>query len=120
MPGQTTTHFYRSPFPRSSGVVHFRPDRLSDSERSARSVVSFTRPRGYFGVPRDRIVFDGLSPPPGVPPGVPGVAASRLRLMVGVGRPVVAAFQSGAILEQIVGQAWPTADNRVVVLETHE
>lgn len=119
-PGQPTTHFYRSPFPRSSALVHLRPERLSEAERRARSVVSFTRPRGYFGVPRDRIVVDGLSPPPGVPPGVPGVAVSRLGLRVGVGRPVVAEFESGAILERIVGQAWPTADNRVVVLEMHE
>lgn len=119
-PGQPTTHFYRSPFPRSSNLVHLRPDRLTEAERQARSLVSFTRPRGYFGVPRDRIVVDGLSPPPGVPPGVPGVAVSRLPLRDGTGRPVVAEFQSGAILERIVGQAWPTADNRVVVLEMHE
>jgi triacylglycerol lipase len=120
VPGQATTHFYRSPFPRSSNLVHLRPDRLSEAERQARSLVSFTRPRGYFGVPRDRIIVDGLTPPPGVPAGVPGVAVSRLRLMVGVGRPVAAEFQSGAIAERIVGQAWPTADNRVVVLEMHE
>ena len=52
--------------------------------------------------------------------GAAGVAVSRLRMMVGAGRPVAAGFQSGAILERIVGQAWPTEDNRVVVLEMHE
>ncbi len=119
-PGQPTTHFYRSPFLRSSTVVNLRPETLTEAERVARSVVAFTRPRGYFGVPRDRIVFDGLSPPPDVPAGVPAVAVSRLKLPDGSGRPVVAEFQSGAILERIVGQAWPTADNRVVVLEMHE
>ena len=120
VPGQATTHFYRSPFPRSSTLVNLRPEGLSEAARQARSLVRFTRPRGYFGVPRDRIVFDGLSPPPDVPSGVPAVAVSQLPLPGGVGRSVVAEFQSGAILERIVGQAWPTADNRIVVLEMHE
>ena len=41
---------------------------------------SLTRPRGYFGLPRDRIALDGKSPPPGIPPGVAGVSSSRLKL----------------------------------------
>jgi len=118
--GYATTHIYRSPFPRSSSIVDFRPERLADADKDAASVVIFTRPRGYFGVPRDRIVFDGITPPPGVPSGVAGVSSSKLKVRDGVGRPVVAEFDSGPLHERIVGSAWPAAENRVVVLELHE
>jgi triacylglycerol lipase len=80
-------------------------------------VVSFDRPRGYFGVPRDRIVLDGLSPAARHSAGVAGVSSSRLKLGSGTGRPVVAEYESGAIKERIVGLAWPAAENRLVVLE---
>jgi triacylglycerol lipase len=70
---QATLHVYRSAFPRSSSqVVHFRPERLSDADKAAQAVVSFTRPRAYFGLPRDRIDFDGQQPAPAFPPGWPG------------------------------------------------
>jgi pimeloyl-ACP methyl ester carboxylesterase len=118
-PGQPILHLYRSPFPRSSQLVHFRAERLNDADRAAKSVVSFVRPRGYFGLPRDRIAFDGLLPAPGIPSGVAGVAASRLRLNVAPGRPVAASYQSGDIRESLVGVAWPVRENRVVVLELH-
>lgn len=118
-PGMATSHVYRSPFPRSSFVVHFRPERLADADKAARSVVSFVRPRGYFGVPRDRILLDG-KPAPGIPEGVAGVAASRLRLADDPGRAVVGDYQSGAIRERIVGRTWPAAENRLTVLELHE
>ena len=52
--GYATTHVYRSPFPRSSSVVSLHPERLADADRDAKSLVTLTRPRGYFGVPRDR------------------------------------------------------------------
>jgi triacylglycerol lipase len=116
--GQPTLHVYRSPFPRSSPVVHFRPDRMTDADRGAKAVVALTRPRGYFGLPRDRIVFDARDPAPGIPTGVAGVAASRLQLAE-AGRPVAASYQSGSIQERLVGVAWPAAENRIVVLELH-
>ena len=119
-PGQTTLHVYRSAFPRSSQVVHFRPERLSDADKAAQAVVSFTRPRGYFGLPRDRIDFDGQQPAPGIPTGVAGVAASRLRLADATDRPVVAVFESGGVRERVVGRTWPVQQNRLVVLEMHE
>ncbi len=115
-PGYATLHVYRSPFPRSSSVVHLRAERLNDADKQAAAVLSFTRPRAYFGVPRDRIVFDGISPAPGVPTGVAGIAASRLRLSE-TGRAVVAEFESEDIRERLVGRAWPAAENRLVVLE---
>jgi triacylglycerol lipase len=119
-PGQATLHVYRSAFPRSSQVVHFRPERLSDADKAAQAVVNFTRPRGYFGLPRDRIELDGQQPAPGIPAGVAGVAASRLRLADASDRPVVAAFESGVIRERVVGRTWPVQQNHLVVLEMHE
>lgn len=116
-PGYATTHVYRSPFPRTSEYVHLRAERLADGDKDAASVVVFTRPRGYFGLPRDRIVFDDMAPP-GVPQGVAGVSASRARLKDS-GRAVTAQFESGVINERIVGRAWPATENRLVVLEMH-
>ena len=118
-PGYAIHHVYRSPFPRSSAVVHLRPERLSGNDRSAAAVVTFVRPRGYFGVPRDRIVFDGQSPAPGIPSGVAGVASSRLTLTDAASRAVLGEFQSGAIAERVVGRVWPAADNHLTTLELH-
>ena len=62
-PGSTTTHFYRSPFPRSSDIVHLRAARaLGPADAGAGAVVLMSRPRGYFGLPRDVVVFDGKEP----------------------------------------------------------
>jgi triacylglycerol lipase len=119
-PGLATMHVYRSAFPRSSRVVHFRPERLAEADRAAQSVVSFTRPRGYFGLPRDRIELDGRNPPPGIPTGVAGVAMSRLRLDDAPGRTVVGSYESGVVRERVVGRTWPVRENRLVVLELHE
>ena len=112
-PGYATTHVYRSPFPRSSSIVGLRPERLADADRDARALVVLTRPRGYFGVPRDRIALDGVSPPAGIPSGVAGVASARLKLADAAPRAVAGEFNG----ERIVGRTWPVADNHVVVLE---
>ena len=114
-PGYATSHIYRPPFVRTSELVHFRLERLAEADKAAVAVVVFTRPRAYFGLPRDRISLDGQSPP-GVPQGVAGVASSRLRLSE-VGRPVLAQFESGVVNERIVGRSWPAAENRLTVLE---
>ena len=116
--GYATHHVYRSPFARSSNIVHLRPEKLTDSDRSAAAVVTFVRPRGYFGLPRDQIVFDNQNPAPGIPTGVAGVASSRLALS-GAGRTVVGDYQSGAIRERVVGRSWPAADNQLATLELH-
>lgn len=112
-PGYATTHVYRSPFPRSSSVVSVRPERPADADRDARAIVTLTRPRGYFGVGRDRIVLDGTSPPGGLVAGVAGVSSARLRVGDVVGRAVVGEFNE----ERLVGRAWPAAENHAVVLE---
>ena len=116
MAGYATTHIYRAPFARSSNIVHLRADRLAEADKAAGSVVTFTRPRGYFGVPRDQLSLDGISPAPGVPAGVAGVSQSKLKLAAGPARPVVAEFNG----ERIVGRAWPAAENRVVLIELHQ
>jgi pimeloyl-ACP methyl ester carboxylesterase len=112
-PGYATTHIYRSPFARSSNVVSLHAERLADADMDALSVVTLTRPRGYFGVPRDSISLDGMSPPAGIPSGVAGVSSSKLKVTDSAGRAVVAAFNG----ERIVGRAWPVAGNHVVLLE---
>ena len=88
--GSPTTHFYRSPFPRSSAIVNLRAEKLLEADKSAAAIVALTRPRGYFGLPRDRITLDGQSPP-GVPPGVAGIDTSKLKLADGAAVFAVAA-----------------------------
>jgi pimeloyl-ACP methyl ester carboxylesterase len=112
-PGYATTHVYRSPFPRSSSIVSLHPERLADAARSAGSLVIFNRTRGYFGVPRDRVVLDGAGPPAGIPSGVPGVSTATARIGDGASRAVVGEFND----ERIVGRTWPAADNHVTVLD---
>ncbi len=112
-PGYATTHVYRSPFPRSSSIVSLHPERLADADRDANSLVTLTRPRGYFGVPRDRVALDGASPPTGIPSGVAGVSTARVKVADAAPRSIVGTFND----ERIVGRTWPVAENHVVVLE---
>jgi len=112
-PGYATTHVYRSPFARSSALVNLRAERIADADRDAKSIVTLNRPRGYFGIPRDQISLDGKNPPGGIPPGVAGVSAAKLKLLDTPNRAVAGEFNG----ERIVGRAWPAADNHVVFLE---
>ena len=96
--GSPTTHLYRSPFPRSSDIVHLRAARpLGPADAGAGAVVLMSRPRGYFGLPRDVVLIDGKEPKD-VKSGVPTNSVTTLRLPAEeVGRPVVALFnQSGS------------------------
>jgi pimeloyl-ACP methyl ester carboxylesterase len=113
-PGAPIAHYYRSPFPRSSSVVHLRPGRaLGQADAGAGSVVVMARPRGYFGLPRDVLLLDGREPKD-VPHGVAGESGTTARLPTAeVGRPVVALFNE----ERIVARAWPAAENRIVIAE---
>jgi pimeloyl-ACP methyl ester carboxylesterase len=112
--GSPTTHFYRSPFPRSSDIVHLRAARpLGPADADAGSVVLMSRPRGYFGLPRDIVLFDGKEPTD-VKPGVPTDSTSTLRLPAAdIGRQVTAIFNE----ERIVARAWPASENRIAVAE---
>jgi hypothetical protein len=113
-PGSTTTHFYRSPFPRSSDIVHLRAARpLGPADAGAGAVVLMSRPRGYFGLPRDVVLLDGKEPTD-VKPGVPTDSVTTLRLPAAeAARPVVALFNG----ERIVARAWPASENRIAVAE---
>lgn len=115
-PNLAITHLYRGPFPRSSALIHFRPERIADADKDATALVLFNRPRAYFGLPRDKVVLDGQNPAPGIPQGVAGVAQSKVKLKDS-GRAVVGEFASEGITERLVGRAWPLAENRVTVLE---
>src|SRR5712675_828266 len=112
--GSTTTHFYRSPFPRSSDIVHLRAARpLGAADAGAGAVVLISRPRGYFGLPRDVVLLDGKEPTD-VKAGVPTDAVSTLRLSAAeAGRPVTALFNQ----ERIVARAWPASENRIAIAE---
>src|SRR3954467_11553717 len=113
-PGSPTTHIYRSPFPRSSDVVHLRAARpLGPADAGAGAVVLMSRPRGYFGLPRDVVLIDGKEPKD-VKSGVPTDSVSTLRLGAEeVGRPVATMFNT----ERIVARAWPASENRIAVAE---
>ena len=114
--GYATNHVYRSPFPRSSTVVSLRAERLAEADRadaSFKSLVVLTRPRGYFGLPRDRIVLDGISPPAGLASGVAGVSVARLKVADATGRAVSGEFNG----ERLVGRAWPASEGHIVFLE---
>ncbi len=114
-PGFSTTHVYRAPFPRSSDLVHLRAERLADADKAALAVVTLTRPRGYFTLPQDRISLDGAAPP-GIAPGVGGLAQAKLLVKDAAMRAVAGEYNG----ERIVGRAWPAAENRVVLLEIHQ
>lgn len=113
-PGYPITHIYRSPFARSSNVVHLRPGRPPiEADKGAAAVVIFSRPRGYFGLPRDKVAFDGKEPKD-VKTGVPADSISTVRLAAtDVGRAVPARFND----EAIVARAWPAAENRITIAE---
>ena len=112
--GAPITHFYRSPFPRSSDVVHLRAARpLGAADAGAGAVIILSRARGYFGLPRDVVLFDGREPAD-VKPGVPTDTSATLRLPAAdIGRAVPALFNE----ERIVARAWPAAENRITVAE---
>jgi pimeloyl-ACP methyl ester carboxylesterase len=113
-PDAPTTHIYRSPFPRSSDVVHLRAARpLGPADKDAGAVVIMSRPRGYLGLPRDVVLLDGKEPVD-VKPGVPTDSAATLRLPIAeVGRNIVAQFGE----ERIVARLWPAAENRIAIAE---
>ncbi len=115
MPGQPVTHIYRSPFPRSSAIVHLRPGRLAEADKGAGSVVSISRPRGYFGHGRDTFALDGKVPP-GIPSGVPNAAAGTLRVETGPIRSMRAVFNN----ERLTVLTWPATENHVVIAEFHD
>jgi hypothetical protein len=94
--------------------VHLRAARpLGPADAGAGAVVLMSRPRGYFGLPRDVVLIDGKEPKD-VKSGVPTDSVSTLRLGAEeVGRPVATMFNT----ERIVARAWPASENRIAVAE---
>ena len=114
--GYSSTHIYRSSFPRSSDIVNLRLERMADADKAntaAKSIVTFSRPRGYFDAQRDKMSFDGTSILPGVPPAGAGVSSSKIVVAQPGVRSIVAEFNG----ERLAGQTWPASENRVVILE---
>ena len=112
MPGLPITHTYRSPFLRSSDVVHLRPQAFAKADEGAGAVTIMSRPRGYFGVGRDKFTLDGKVPP-GINDGVPGVSMGRLAFDASPTRTVMAVFNN----ETIPTRTWPAKDGHIVVAE---
>jgi triacylglycerol lipase len=112
--GYATTHIYRSPFARSSNIIHMRPERIAAADRTSESLVIFTRPRGYFDASRDQISLDGKSDIPGVVKGVSaGNSTARIKMPEQPQRSVAAEFNG----EKLRGLNWPASQNHVTVLE---
>jgi pimeloyl-ACP methyl ester carboxylesterase len=115
--GAPATHIYRSPFPRSSDVVDLRPAKpLGPVNNGVGAVVMMSRPRGYFGLPRDIVLLDGKAPSD-VRPGVPTDSVTTVRLPASqIGRTVIGIFNE----ERIAARSWPAAQNRISIAElTH-
>jgi pimeloyl-ACP methyl ester carboxylesterase len=108
---QPVTHTYRSPFLRSSDVVHLRPQPFAKGDEAAQAIVMMSRPRGYFGVGRDKFSLDGKIPP-GINDGVPGTSVGKLPFE-GKPRTVVAVFNN----ETIPTRSWPVKDDHIAVAE---
>jgi len=94
--------------------VHLRAARpLGPADAEAGAVVILSRPRGYFGLPRDIVLLDGKQPAD-VKAGVPTDSISTLRLPAAeAGRAVAGQFHE----ERIVARAWPASENRIAVAE---
>jgi hypothetical protein len=111
MEGQATTHTYRSPFLRSSDLVHLRPQLFAAGDDKSGAIVTMSRPRGYFGVGRDKFSIDGKVPTE-IKDGVPSVSTGKLALD-DQQRTVLAVFNN----ETIAVRTWPTKANHVTVAE---
>ena len=113
-PGAPITHIYRSPFPRSSDIVHLRAAKpLGTADAGAGAVVMMSRPRGYFGLPRDIVLLDGKEPAD-VKHGVPTDSITTVRLPAAEATRAVPALFN---LERIVARAWPASENRIAIAE---
>jgi triacylglycerol lipase len=116
-PGYATTHIYRSPFARSSAIVHLRAERMADADKDAvvgkGAVVTLSRPRGYFDLQRDTLNFDNLKPVPGLPATGAGISTSKIKFADVPQRPISADFNG----ETVTGRAWPASDNQTSTIE---
>ena len=111
--GYPVTHIYRGAFPRSTTLMHLRPGRpLAGSDKEVGAVATMSRPRGYFGRPRDAVTFDGKEPMD-IKAGVPTDSTTVLRLPDVPARPIAGTFND----ERVVCRAWPARDNHLTIAE---
>ncbi len=108
-PGTPITHIYRFPFPRSSNILHFRPQPFAKGDTDAPAVLYLSRPRGYFGAGRDRVLVNGT--PVDLPPGVPTISTARS--LSEPGKSLTGTFND----EVIPARTWPTATGHISVIE---
>jgi pimeloyl-ACP methyl ester carboxylesterase len=113
-PGHPIAHTFRAAFPRSTEVLHLRPPApLLEADRAAGALVRLTRPRGYFGWPRDVVLLDGREVAERRD-GVASIAVANLRLPAErLGTSVAGVFNE----ERVVGRAVPMGENRVTLME---
>ena len=109
--GFPVTHIYRSPFPRSFANLDLQPSRFVPDADAGADIV-MTRPRGYFGLPRDVILLDGRQPGD-IPPGVPSVWNTKVVLPIFDDRPICAQFNE----ERIVVRPWPAREGHITIAE---
>ena len=112
--GYPTLHVYRTPFPRSSQYVHLRLEPVPEAFRDAASLVTMTRPRGYFGHGRDTFSLDGWLPD-GVEVGVPTTSRATATFPAAPSRPVPVVFND----ETLTVRTQPLADGHLVFAEFH-
>ena len=112
--GYPTTHVYRTPFPRSSAYVHLRVRPLGDKDHGAGSLVTMTRPRGYFGHGRDTFLLDGKVPS-GINEGVPGASEAAQRFEPGPPRSVRVVLNA----ESMTVRTYPLEQGHVTIAEFH-
>ena len=112
VPGQPVTHMYRSPFARSTNILHLRPQPLGKGDTEAGAVVYLQRPRGYFGAGRDVVELGG-KPALGIPEGVPTVSTSKLLLPEAAAQSIIGRFN----VEKIAARTWSMKDNHISVIE---
>jgi pimeloyl-ACP methyl ester carboxylesterase len=107
------THLYMAPFARSSDILHLRPARsIGKGDEGAEAIILMSRPRGYFGIPRDVVILDGRQPPD-IKSGVPTDSVTTLRLTNFGDRPIVGEFN----LERVVARPWPVRENHISIIE---
>ena len=92
--------------------MHLRPQPFVKVDEGAGAVTIMSRPRGYFGVGRDKFTLDGKVPP-GIIVGVPGTSMGRLAFEASPARTVVAVFNN----ETVPTRTWPAKDGHIVVAE---
>jgi hypothetical protein len=71
-----------------------------------------SRPRGYFGIPRDVVILDGHEPSD-IKSGVPTDSTTTLRLTNFANRPIVGEFN----LERVVARPELARENQISIIE---